>query len=1096
MNKFILLLTLCFLRNFVKAFYSATVYNSTFCFEDIYLINAFDINYKSVGNEGFRELLNSINFETVDTTIDSFSSNNNFIIDNSNFENVKKSKVYENLINLENFKNRRVKFSASFKTFLTDIGGFLINNVYDNNNKLDIYSVEQYTKSYKNLSNYIFKNKLDDENYIESLLESDINYNSLLQKDKINDTVLKALLIRQIKTVNKVLIGEKLTNLDIFFTNIFCESNITLLYNMNIFTKSLSIILKINNVNIEPDYMYTLFNKNQKPSNEFIVAFIQSSIKYFTNNNNDNKFVELYSTFNAINSYIYYNYNSENKKFNLNHEYAKKVYDYLMGLENISFKFKDLESINLSLMDYIIKKNIVNIYNDITNSDDKIEEFFTGLFQIMEYFSVKNSLNYRKSIGLNEYKDDTIAFTKEIDDIRKLKILTETINNIIMQINYTSSNFFKIRNPKNLNSKMILKPYLIIKQNRDVENTNNFIENITSLKNLYNNIKKNKFSELGDQMFYYNLTTTIVDNSSIGDLDDKGLIDNFINLFNETVTAIYEKDAYTTRCMTSLNDPYNNFEYNNFKDYVSSKYQLFNKIYYDIKNYYFDLNLNENCGNLFYEVRNFTNIFDKFTYGSIFCHKNEDSNFNPINHLNYDDISIKINSLYLLENSNGTISTELEKEIGKISKLLKDIYLDKMNKINYNMYDINKFYEELIMYNHYIEETIFDQEQLSNYLVLLSIQDFGNFKNDIDNINNNIKTEMYKSYDLNTDMDSILQENKNILFDNFIDKNVYQFSCDSNEIDNIKDIYMSRVNDIFNHNYIIKNILYKYFIDNIIMYQKVYSIYRYNINDDNNNSNGFNDVNEHNNQEDSTNTDNYLSVIDPDIYSYTSERMIDTNSIPYYFINYGVNEYIEKIKEYDEFMDIIKSNKTLKSEYNEIFNNQTLINNDYFSSEETNNNINKIILTQKVLVNYSNEFKEQSLRKRDDNEKNEINKELLETLLSLSQELQNTIKTISEGGGKLPEVDDKTESFLDQYMRNCNDLGGLIYAIYKDKKAKKKMKMDKVNNNNENVVNKLDEINQKLKNTIDNISGAGSGSGDNSKPCKPNKPGCRKTKSS
>ncbi|KAG4082612.1 hypothetical protein H8356DRAFT_1018755 [Neocallimastix lanati (nom. inval.)] len=991
MNKFIFLLTLCFLQNFVKAFYSATVYNSTFCFEDIYLINALDINYKSLGNEIFKELLNSINFETADTTIDSFSSKNNFVIDNSNFENVKKSKVYENLINLENFKNRRVKFSANFKAFLTDIGGFLINNVYDNNNKLDIYSVEQYTKSYKNLSSYIFKNKLD-ENYTESLLESDINYNSLLQNDKINDTILKALLIRQIKTVNKVLIGEKLTNLDIFFTNIFCESNITLLYNMNIFTKSLSIILKINNINIEPDYIYTLFNKNQKPSNEFIVAFIQSSIKYFTNNNNDNKFVELYSTFNAINSYIYYNYNSEKKKFNLNHEYAKEVYDYLMRLENITIKFKDLDSINLSLIDYIIKKNIVKIYNDITNSEKKFEEFFTGLFQILEYFSVKNSLNYRKSMGLNEYKDDIIAFTKEIKDIRKLKILTETVNNIIMQINYTSSNFFKVRNPKNLDSKMILKPYLIIKQDREIENTNNFIENITSLKNLYNNIKKNKFSELGDQMYYYNLTTTIVDNSSIGDLDDKGLIDNFINLFNETVTAIYEKDAYTTRCMTSLNDPYNNIEYNNFKDYVSSKYQLFNKIYYDIKNYYFDLNLNENCGNLFYEVRNFTNIFDKFTYGSIFCHKNEESNFNPINYINYDDIGIKINSLHLLENTNGTISTDLEKELSKTSKLLKDVYSDQMNKINYNLYDINKLYEELIVYNHYIEETVFDQAQLNNYLVLLSIRDFGNFKNDIDNINNNIKTELYKTYDLNTDMDTILQENKNILFDNFIDKNVYQFSCDTNEIDNVKNIYMSR--------------------------------------------------------------------------------------------------------DYDEFMDIIKNNKTLKSEYNKIFNNQTLINSDYFSSDETNNNINKVIFAQKVLITYSKEFNDKSLIKRDENEKIEINKDLFESLLSLSQELQNTIKTISEGGGKLPEVDDETESFLDQYMRNCNDLGGLIYAIYKDKKAKKKLKMNKVNNNNENVVNKLDEISQKLKNTIDNISGAGSGSGGNSKPCKPNKPGCRKTKSS
>ncbi|KAL6632526.1 hypothetical protein U3516DRAFT_735110 [Neocallimastix sp. 'constans'] len=105
------------------------------------------------------------------------SSNNNFVIDNSNFENDKKSKVYENHIILE----------TSFKTFLTDIGDFLINNVYDNNNKLDIHTVEQYTKSYKNLSSYIFKINLI-KNNIENLLESDFNYNSLLRNNNINET--------------------------------------------------------------------------------------------------------------------------------------------------------------------------------------------------------------------------------------------------------------------------------------------------------------------------------------------------------------------------------------------------------------------------------------------------------------------------------------------------------------------------------------------------------------------------------------------------------------------------------------------------------------------------------------------------------------------------------------------------------------------------------------------------------------------------------------------------------------------------------------------------------------------------------------------
>ncbi|KAL6590464.1 hypothetical protein U3516DRAFT_770695 [Neocallimastix sp. 'constans'] len=90
------------------------------------------------------------------------SSNNNFVIDNSNFENHKKS---------------------SFKTFLTNIVDFLINNVYDNNNnKLDIHTVEQYTKSYKNLTSYIFRINLIKNNN-ENLLENNSSFSIILVRN-------------------------------------------------------------------------------------------------------------------------------------------------------------------------------------------------------------------------------------------------------------------------------------------------------------------------------------------------------------------------------------------------------------------------------------------------------------------------------------------------------------------------------------------------------------------------------------------------------------------------------------------------------------------------------------------------------------------------------------------------------------------------------------------------------------------------------------------------------------------------------------------------------------------------------------------------
>jgi len=56
--------------------------------------------------------------------------------------------------------------------------------------------------------------------------------------------MVMALIYKQVKTVTSVLSGYQLTPLYIFFNDIFCESNITLLYNVDLIAKAISKIFK------------------------------------------------------------------------------------------------------------------------------------------------------------------------------------------------------------------------------------------------------------------------------------------------------------------------------------------------------------------------------------------------------------------------------------------------------------------------------------------------------------------------------------------------------------------------------------------------------------------------------------------------------------------------------------------------------------------------------------------------------------------------------------------------------------------------------------------------------------------------------------
>ncbi|ORX53271.1 hypothetical protein BCR36DRAFT_368933 [Piromyces finnis] len=333
-------------------------YNSELFFEDVFLISIIKFQNKDLtfSSTDKVKIIRSIDFTNSDTIIDSFNSYINFDIDISNFEK-NKYNIYESIAKCkkDGIKTKNSLFTQYYNKFVNNVGVKLIGDIYVNDNKIDIYSIDKYKDKYFKLMNLNNNLELNEEN-LWSLYEKNKEY---LNEDIIKNSYFSiALLYRQIKTVNKLLTGGKLSKFDIFFTDIFCESGITILYNMNLFTKSLSTILESMGIDLEPDYVMDLFNKNQIPDSNQVIALLQSSIKYYTNNNNDAKYVNLYGVFNAINSYIYYNYNyiEQSKKYKMNEDYAIKVYEYLIKMENDDSKYHGLNSINLSRLDYIKKK--------------------------------------------------------------------------------------------------------------------------------------------------------------------------------------------------------------------------------------------------------------------------------------------------------------------------------------------------------------------------------------------------------------------------------------------------------------------------------------------------------------------------------------------------------------------------------------------------------------------------------------------------------------------------------------------------------------------------------------------------------------------
>ncbi|KAL6588797.1 hypothetical protein U3516DRAFT_571530 [Neocallimastix sp. 'constans'] len=1157
MNKYIYVIFIIYF-NFSIVFGNTEInIDNPFFFEDIFLLRQCH-NYQ---NFGINNMVDTVIDDIIDNIIGDFSTeekidnfNNDIgfsLFDIPNYAR-DKNNIYKEITSMDDNiyyeDDYNEKFFHLFNSFAGKIGNNIIMEAYNRYESTDIYSTDKYSLHYYKLLNFFLDESEEEitdktiENWITEMMQdcSDIKNNII--KD---DLSVIAILFREMKTVNKLLFGRKLSKLDLFFNDIFCESDITLLYNIDVLINSISSIMvsqrnyeitstmkEINRSQIEE-----IFNKNQTISENMSLAYLQSMIKYYTNNNNSNKFVGVYDTFNAITSYIYYHFNNfeiefnnnkrennENKKKEnnknekengeenkdnedskdnktekkfkfkgLKDNYAMQAFDYLMEFvdKNNRKSYNDLDSINLTELDDIIKQNIFTIYEQVTGNDEILKKFFSGMFQIFEYFSVKNSLNYRKYLSENasnefiDYKENPKEMAKAVDELRKLKIIVETVNDIIYQINIKEG-MKTIYNPKEPNSMIYLKFYMIIKQDELIDNTNNFLEDISELKKIYKSINKLTNDEISMDLFYKDSSDTLViDNESIGGIEGS-FMNNFTYLLEAVLKKIREEEFYSKRCMSKLNHKDSTMKENeNYRNFISSKYQILPKIYYDIKNYYFDLG--SDCSNNKNEMLLWNEQFANFCFPYIFCanpdNYEKDSNTdeksksgktadsketkdnedkflifyniknNTLGNLRYDDIRIKINSIDSFE------SNEIDSILNNIKAYLEENYIQERIK---SLYDLKNIYEKILYFDKFIFQNL-PYNKVETFKISMDPTDL-DLLNGIFNIkikykdilmehvpddikNNSVEDaeDAQKEKFMDT-MDVIINDNEDMLFDNYIDKNVYQFSCDTNYYTEAKNKYELRKTEYLNHNYIIKNVFVRYLIENTILYQNVITLF--------NENDIYSKINE--------------EAFNSDIYSYASKRFIDTKDIPFYFFNYGIDEYVQYINKhhYNTIMDIVSKNETLKTEFINTFENNNSIDTNKFSPEVTNNNLTKLIMMQDILVKYLNDnpIPTSSLKKREEDNKEEENKE------NENKEDDNKVDEIKEDvkNGNVKNENVKNEEVKKEDNKNENVKKEGIKTETNTSESNNNNSNNKAENDNNNSSNKAENDNNNSSNKAEN----------------------------
>ncbi|ORX77270.1 hypothetical protein BCR32DRAFT_283344 [Anaeromyces robustus] len=329
-------------------------------------------------------------------------------------------------------------------------------NIYDDNkNKL----IQNFNNTMVNFTIDIsefekkFKNSYDDllnigmnikiiEKYISSLLINNYDYND--GDIIVDDTTSIALLFSQIKTVNKLLMGGKLSKFDVLFYKYILSiynshgmttnpEDVLIFLNKNQILYSNKILLYIKRCSVYIKKNYDNDKNNNILEEKDVCMFgsknineIKLKLEDEINNNNSRSFFEdilLISKIEFNNPNISFNYKLNNH--NIYYDYKNKlIQNFNNTMVNFTIDISEFESIK-----YIIYSEILKYDDDMTLI--KFSKYFKNVYKKIGTIFIQNK--YISSLLINNYDyngRDTI-----VDDTTSIALLfsqIKTVNKLLM----------------------------------------------------------------------------------------------------------------------------------------------------------------------------------------------------------------------------------------------------------------------------------------------------------------------------------------------------------------------------------------------------------------------------------------------------------------------------------------------------------------------------------------------------------------------------------------------------------------------------------------------------------------------------------------
>ena len=572
-----------------------------------------------------------------------------------------------------------------------------------------------------------------------------------------------------------------------FNNNFLCYDNITTLNYINndginiyspfYFIKTGNDTNNFDSNLIENYKLYILNNRNDFVNVENIILFVD---KYF--DKKINNFVDVIEKINLIikepNQYIdindvYYNpeYFYNNKIYNNNYQ---TVY-------SVGILFDNVNIINIS--------TIVFIYNQIKNSNSKIDDIYTIVnynikknTNFIENNNITNVFNYVLSLmyklnqsstvdilnnynmlieGYEKYLKNNVVY---LDNYLINKIVFINAYNTIIEYFRIVSNSILLDRISKINFEMPLfkiiliyvVEFLKINLSSDINiflnNVDNYVDFNDYLinkynKNIYENLIKNLIFNFTKANDYNNL------NFSVFDLNNNFGIVDFYVLFNNTIFDItnqYDKFIYSTTNEKNVNT-------NSIIDVVNDKLtvtesylKIFNEtyfisistlndIYVDLKNNYlskrFNYNTNEIIKNLLFIINNFSINNNNNYFKTLYYKPSQNNNLlNSYVVLFFNDMIQ--NSLNVETEINRFLYYHITKNIS--------INLDELNKEylkNNSLYTIVKMYKNIE--NNYIDNLYITQNIIAYELLNLNL-----FNDTLSPMQNSLFVELITTYNM------------------------------------------------------------------------------------------------------------------------------------------------------------------------------------------------------------------------------------------------------------------------------------------------------------------------------------------------------------